>query len=262
MSLMLLTLAIASADPATAATPPACRARSGALTVPLVELYTSEGCSSCPPADRWFARSAGNPEANWLAFHVDYWDELGWRDRFATRAHTRRQRDRAWAWSSATIYTPQVMLGTSIHAPWRSPPEFAAQLAAARAPARAGIALRLRPLGGDRWEAKVSAAPVAAAHGTEALLWLARYEDAQSTQVRAGENRGASLRHERVVRQLWGPWPLAAKPTLRRVDVRQARGEWGLVAFVQDARGDTLQTLRLAAPACAALSGSAAPAVP
>ncbi len=62
-----------------------CSVRSGAQTMPLVELYTSEGCSSCPPADRWLSqRLASDGDAtNWLAFHVDYWDDLGWPDRFA-----------------------------------------------------------------------------------------------------------------------------------------------------------------------------------
>jgi hypothetical protein len=224
-----------------------CAARSGRRAVPLVELYTSEGCSTCPPADRWFARNARGTDANWLAFHVDYWDDLGWPDRFASRAHTRRQRERAWAWSSTTVYTPQVMVGTRIHAPWRSAPSFAALVAQAQPAARAGIALRLRRHGG-RWEAVVAARPVPSARGTEAQLWLARYVDGQRTQVRAGENRGATLSHERVVRGLWGPWPLA--DGVQRVDLGPAQGPWGLVAFVQDARGDTLQSLRLAAAEC------------
>jgi hypothetical protein len=66
--------------------------------MPLVELYTSEGCNSCPPADRWlsasFAKGAPRASGIALAFHVDYWDRLGWKDRFATPAFTQRQYDR------------------------------------------------------------------------------------------------------------------------------------------------------------------------
>jgi hypothetical protein len=244
-----LLLLLAVAGPGVPAVP-ACAARSGARVEPLVELYTAEGCSSCPPADRWLSREAPRGGANWLAFHVDYWDGLGWRDRFAAAAHTRRQRERAWAWSSATIYTPQVMLGQAIHAPWRSDARFAALLRAARVPARAGLAVRVRPGRAGNWQARVAAVPVAAARGTEAQLWLAQWIDGQRTAVRAGENRGAVLRHDRVVRALWGPWPLAARPTVREVDLAPAAGAWGLVAFVQDARGDTLQSLGLDASAC------------
>ena len=229
----------------------ACAARSGAFAVPLVELYTAEGCSTCPPADRWLSRESAQGAANWLAFHVDYWDGLGWRDRFAAPAHTRRQRDRAWAWSSATIYTPQVMLGQDIHAPWRSDARFAALLRGARVPARAGLAVRVRPARAGQWRARVAAVPVAAARATEAQLWLAQWIDGQRTAVRTGENRGAVLRHDRVVRELWGPWPLAAQATVREVDLVPARGAWGLVAFVQDARGDTLQSLGVDATQCA-----------
>ena len=70
----------------------ACAAQSGARLVPLVELYTSEGCSSCPPADRWLSRRYRGGDANYLAFHVDYWNDDGWRDRFSSRAYTRCER--------------------------------------------------------------------------------------------------------------------------------------------------------------------------
>jgi len=255
MLLSLLLLAVGAPIP-----PPACRAESGMLAVPLVELYTAEGCSSCPPADRWLSRHAHDAGAEWLAFHVDYWDGLGWRDRFAAHAHTRRQRDRAWAWSSATIYTPQVMLGPDIHAPWRMERQFAAALRAARIPARAGLALRVLSAGSGL-TARVAAVTVPAARGTEAQLWLARWIDGQGTAVQAGENRGATLHHDRVVQGLWGPWPLGPMATVRVVPVAAAPGRWGLVAFVQDARGDTLQTLGWEASACARAGTSQQPAM-
>jgi hypothetical protein len=246
MSASTLWLLLAVAGHGAAVT---CTSRSGAVTVPLVELYTAEGCSSCPPADRWLSRQSRGTDANWLAFHVDYWDGLGWRDRFAARAHSQRQRDRAWAWSSATVYTPQVMLGPAIHAPWRSPPAFAAALRKARTPARAGVALELHAAGGG-WSARLAAVPVPVARGTAAQLWLARWIDGQATAVRGGENRGALLRHDRVVQGLWGPWPLGAEAMVRQVSLPPAPGRWGVVAFVQDARGDTLQSLGIDSSTC------------
>ena len=97
-----------------AAGAPVCRAESGASTVALVELYTSEGCDSCPPADRWlsssFAPVVAGDDAVALAFHVDYWDRLGWKDRFAAAAWTKRQYAAASAARSDLVYTPQVLL--------------------------------------------------------------------------------------------------------------------------------------------------------
>jgi hypothetical protein len=92
--------------------------------------------------------------------------------------------------------------------------------------------------------------PVPAARGTEAQLWLARWIDGQATAVQAGENRGAMLHHDRVVQGLWGPWPLGPEATVREVPMAVAPGPWGLVAFVQDARGDTLQVLGIDASTC------------
>src|SRR6476620_12021463 len=113
-----LVLLAAGSLPATAA--PLCTAQSGARTVPLVELYTSEGCSSCPPADRWFSGHMDDTRANWLAFHVDYWDDIGWHDRFGDARFSQRQYARVHAVGERTVYTPQVMIGADIQAPWRS----------------------------------------------------------------------------------------------------------------------------------------------
>ncbi len=84
----------------------ACSARSGPTDMPLVELYTSEGCSSCPPADRWLTGQLKDRRANWLAFHVDYWDSIGWPDRFGSPANSQRQRQRVGAHGGDTVYTP------------------------------------------------------------------------------------------------------------------------------------------------------------
>jgi hypothetical protein len=85
--------------------------RESALRVPLlVELYTSEGCSSCPPADRWLSGLKGRTDVVALSFHVDYWDRLGWRDRFAHPAHTQRQAELMRSSGARYVYTPQVVV--------------------------------------------------------------------------------------------------------------------------------------------------------
>src|SRR5690242_14422237 len=84
-----------------------CRATSADHQVAVFELYTSEGCDSCPPADRWFSelgRSADSSRAVALAFHVDYWDRLGWRDRFGSATYTARQREQASRQRATFVY--------------------------------------------------------------------------------------------------------------------------------------------------------------
>jgi hypothetical protein len=88
--------------------------QSGPARAHLLELYTSEGCSSCPPAEQWFSTLKQNPRL-WkeivpVAFHVDYWDRLGWKDKLASPANTARQRNYAAAWDTDTVYTPGLVL--------------------------------------------------------------------------------------------------------------------------------------------------------
>ena len=226
-----------------------CAVRSGALTVPLVELYTSEGCSSCPPADRWLSRSLGSNTANFLAFHVDYWDDIGWPDRFASPAYSQHQRQRVAATGSRTVYTPQVMAGTHVQGNWQKPAAWRRTLQEQRqAPPRAALTLGLQRAG-KGWQATLGAAPIGAPV-VGAQAWLALYVDAQTTQVRAGENRGVSLRHDRVVRQLSGPWPLGDVAVSQRIALLPDTAPWGVTAFVQGARGEILQSLSLPATGC------------
>lgn len=82
--------------------------------VHLLELYTSEGCSSCPPIDRWYSSLMNHPRL-WksfvpLAFHVDYWDDLGWRDPYSSKLHSERQRSIASRWKNPSVYTPGLIL--------------------------------------------------------------------------------------------------------------------------------------------------------
>jgi hypothetical protein len=232
-----------------------CVARSGPRATPLVELYTSEGCSSCPPADRWLSTQVRgtrtrNARANFLAFHVDYWDDIGWPDRFASARYSRRQRARVEAVGQRTVYTPQVMLGSRVQAPWRNRRGWQALLEQARQPAAAALTMHLLPTA-TGWRASIGAAPVAAQAGG-ARLWVARYVDAQISDVQAGENRGITLHHDRVVRQLSGPWALPASGAVsRHIELPAESAPWGITAFVQDARGNVLQSLGLPASKCA-----------
>ena len=106
---------------ATALGGPGCQAVSGPKRLQLVELYTSEGCSSCPPADRWLSTLKGRPDVLAAAFHVAYWDHLGWRDRFASAAFTARQSQLQRSSGARHVYTPQVLVNGR---DWRRWPEL------------------------------------------------------------------------------------------------------------------------------------------
>ena len=170
----------------------ACAAQSGPNPPMVVELYTSEGCSSCPPADRWLSTLKGRPGVLALAFHVDYWDGLGWVDRFASRTTTERQRRRAQALRSASVYTPQVVADGQ---DWRGWPALPGP-----GPASA-VTLRLARDG------QSITAEVGATDGPGQLAgYWAVLEDGHASRVTAGENRGETLGHDHVVR-LYRPLP-------------------------------------------------------
>lgn len=242
---------------------PACRASSGPLRGALLELYTSEGCSSCPPADRWLvgqAAAADPVKLSLLAFHVDYWDSIGWPDRFGSAAYSSRQQARVAQSGSSSVYTPQVMLGTHTGLPWQSPSRALAAVQAANAQSSLlGLVVSAMPdaAHSNRWQVNLETAPVRAGLALpSAQLYLALYQDGLSSNVRAGENRGVTLHHDRVVRALYGPWPLASAASQRKVEVtppqHAATGRMGVVAFVQSNRdGDVLQALTLPLNGCA-----------
>jgi hypothetical protein len=170
----------------------ACSASSGASVTPVVELYTSEGCSSCPPADKW-ASSLKSSGAVVQAFHVGYWDHIGWVDRFAAPAHTKRQREVAATNQLRGIYTPQVVLDGKDWPGWQGSKSNLAAKTSAR------INITLKQLGADQFEASI--APAA---GATPLPWSAYWtvtENGHHSKVQAGENAGEWLKHDFVVRQ-------------------------------------------------------------
>ena len=193
----MIATAAALASPARAA--PACSAQSGPNVPAVVELYTSEGCSSCPPAEHWLSGLKGRDGVVALAFHVDYWDSLGWKDRFAQPLFTQRQNDSQRTSGARFAYTPQVILDG------RDAPGWSALPAAALQPReRATVALALAR------EGDALVLDVTPGAGAPAALsgYVAVVDDGLQTRVGAGENRGATLHQDGVVRELL-PWRLA-----------------------------------------------------
>lgn len=249
LATLLLTGSLAMPLPSFAAV---CEAKSGGATVALLELYTSEGCSSCPPADRWIAelptRGFGPERVVPLAFHVDYWNYIGWTDRFSQAAFTQRQREFARRNGMRTVYTPGFVLSGREYRRW-SFGGFDDDVARVnRQAARADIALTLERHGKTL---KIGGNATAKQTSGNAELYLALFENNLASDVRAGENSGRRLEHAYVVRRLIGPLAFDTNGQRRFGESLKLEPDWklpdlGVVAFVQAAKGtEILQALAL-----------------
>jgi hypothetical protein len=218
-------------------------ALSGAVPV-LVELFTAEGCSSCPPADALLAamvasQPAAGVEIVGLGEHVDYWDRLGWKDRFSSSALTARQQGYADRLGLDSIYTPQLvvdgadaLVGTDVDA---------ARQALERAKARPHGAITLTV---DSSASSAVALTIGVsqlppiASGDRADVVVAIVEDGLQSDVKRGENRGRMLSHAAVVRQLSAIAPIDGPAATARTEIK-LKADWrreklGVVAFVQE----------------------------
>lgn len=233
-----------------------CSARSGPQRTALVELYTSEGCSSCPPADRWLsglrAAGVGADTAIPLAFHVDYWNKLGWTDRFSQAAYSERQRLSAQRNRLDFVYTPQFIIDGK---DTRSPGTYDGLKRQLAQPGRERASIELSASAATtHMEITASASLATGERSRLPELFVAVTEDGLSTQVAAGENSGRRLRHDAVVRRLLGPVAVAPDGRTRLEQSLPLGPDWNasqlaLVAFVQDhATGEVLQALAL--PVC------------
>ena len=175
-----------------------------------VELFTSQGCSSCPPADANLGELAIRPDIVALSFHVDYWDYIGWKDPFASRETTERQRAYARALRQRYVYTPEMVIDGFAHNPGREMAPIKALLAEARkrTPARATPELSRDASGG--LTVKLAAF---ALDGGKAEISLAVYDRRHATKVKSGENSGRKLENFNIVRRFesLGAWDGAAR---------------------------------------------------
>ena len=239
-----------------------CSAQSVPTTTALVELYTSEGCDSCPPADRWLSSLGGKGYTRDrvvpIALHVDYWDYIGWKDPYARQAFSARQRKMAALARAAVVYTPQVLLQGRDFRAWRGEgtpgSTFGEEVAKINArPAKARIALLLDTRRRDVFEVEASAELLDPRQQADAALYLGSYENKLVSEVKAGENRGKTLPHDFVVLQWAGPLEFKAAKLLQRQRLallpKAVPANSGVVAFVQNrASGEVLQALMV--PAC------------
>jgi hypothetical protein len=236
-----------------------CAAESGPHRVALLELYTSEGCDSCPPADRWVsslaARGLEPGRVVTLGFHVDYWNYLGWNDPFANADYSARQRAASQRNRASVVYTPQLLLNGADYRRGTFRDDIAGRVKAINQD-RPGARISLKLVTGPAAEVSVqgTAAVPEASRRDGAQAYLVVYENNLANAVTAGENRGKQLRHDFVVRALAGPFPVDTRgvaafvhrfpldPAWKSTDLR-------LASFVQSRQsGDVLQALEV--PVC------------
>jgi hypothetical protein len=196
--------------------------RSGPSTVSLIELYTSEGCSSCPPAEKWLG--ALREEAGlWtrfvpVAFHVNYWDHLGWRDALASKAFTEREYAYANAWRSGSVYTPCFVRDGAEWRPRNASPEPAM---------KSDPGVLTLAWDAERNLARIEFAPADGVMKTDKpAVTVALLGSEIVSDVKRGENAGRALRHDFVALRL------AAIPLIRGAD-----GTW-TTRVKLEARGD------------------------
>lgn len=230
--------------------------------IAVIELFTSQGCSSCPPADRLLSEIAADPRLRGrvfpLSFHVDYWNRLGWRDPFSSPRWSARQQSYAERLDSH-VYTPQVVVNGRgecvgsrrgevlgiVERALATPPAVAIELSVTGGGASSGglvaaVTARWRAAGG-----------AAGAVPERAYVWAALWQDGRRTEVPRGENAGRNLANDRVVRRLEKVGELAAGAAAASgrvrldVDPQWDGGGLGVVAFVQDP--DSLAILGAAA---------------
>lgn len=194
----------------------------------VVELFTSQGCSSCPPADAFLGELAQRPNVIALAFHVDYWDRLGWRDPFSDPEATERQKRYAQALGLRTIYTPQMVIDGAIDAVGSD----RARVSAALRTPKSGLPLRLELQGQDLTIA-IGPGPDA----EPAAVMAFAYRRQARTAVARGENSGRTLLDYNVVRARFdlGPWTGPAQSYRLAVDALPADAT-DIAVLVQRAR--------------------------
>jgi len=203
----------------------------------LIELYTSEGCSSCPPAEAWLSKLKDQPGL-WrdfvpVAFHVDYWDYLGWRDPFASKAWTARQYQYSAGWKNSNVYTPGFVLDGR---EWRDH-----ELPSASSETSGTLKVAAIDLN----KVKATFQPTAA--GKSLQIHVAKLGFGLSTNVKAGENSGRKLLHDFVVLSLndapissgQTEVPLDAKVLAQVSDARLAIAAW----ITESGRSEPIQAV-------------------
>ena len=164
----------------------------------VVELYTSQGCSSCPPADGFFEQLAARDDVLALSLHVDYWDYIGWEDTFGSPAHTARQRGYAAAAGRKMVYTPQMIVNGADHVVGTRYRDVTDLIDKHRATQENGIAVQVRREGGQVHLEARSERP----RKMPLMVQFARYMPKAKVEIERGENAGRTITYTNIVTDL------------------------------------------------------------
>ena len=208
----------------------------------LVELFTSEGCSSCPPADALLRKLDSQPvipgtEIVVLGEHVDYWDGPGWHDRFSSHDYTDRQEEYARKFHTSGPYTPQMVVDGSREFVGNDGHQLQAALTQAASRSKAAVGISIESEDGDQLTIKIAAGALPSG-SKRADLYVALADNADETQVGGGENSGRSLQHVAVARSLrkvakLGPEGIEKELTIRLPKSEKAT-DMRVIAFIQE----------------------------
>ena len=219
----------------------ACSAQSGKDSPHLVELYTSEGCSSCPPAEKWMSSLVPKPGFVGLEFHVDYWDSSAWHDPFDSKSYTQRQEMLDKGVRGGQPYTPQIWLDGRLWNNWPKgtpPTPYAGPQPGVQVEANVA----------DSVKAHVTTTGVA----SNQRLYVALTENGLDETVRGGENKGKTLAHDQVVRVFAGPFDQAQVDIDLKLPEKTEVAKSSIVAFIQNENGgDVSQVVKLQLNQCA-----------
>lgn len=210
-------------------------AREGKLRcepIAVLELFTSQGCASCPPADKLLSELSKRDNLITLAYHVDYWDYIGWRDTFADAAFTKYQRDYAAAHKSERIYTPQLVInGTKDVVGSRKQ-----QVQDALAQAKLNLPIDLTTK-----DSMLNVKIAGNAKFKDAVVWLVTYKSEASVDIKRGENSNRRLDYTQIVtsRQILGMWDAQSGSEIRLplVDVLRNHSDGAAIIVQQDENG-------------------------
>jgi hypothetical protein len=196
-------------------------------TLTVVELFTSQGCSSCPPAEAFLGELAKRPDLLALELHVDYWDYIGWKDPFASAASTDRQRVYNKRLGRGYVYTPQIVVDGAVEAVGSDRRAVERQIEAARAQPRPHVAVRVFTTGAGRLAVELPQGDT----GKLCDVLLVGFDPEHMTKVLRGENGGKTLSNYNVVREIqrvgfWSGQPVTIE--LPRLDPGAKRG-WAVI---------------------------------
>ena len=164
----------------------------------IVELFTSQGCSSCPPADAFLETLKGKPGVVALSYHVDYWDYLGWRDTLGSPEYSQRQYDYAKSRGDMNVYTPQMIINGGNHYVGSQRSTVSGGIAKARS----AIAAQWVDIVMSDNKTDVVIDIAAGAATKEATLWLMAFAPSITTEIKKGENAGSTVTYYNVVRKM------------------------------------------------------------